>query len=1271
MISAHAPDATRSAPPSTVRRPTPAERRPGARMPALDGLRAIAVGLVVAYHAAPGAVPSGLIGVDVFFVLSGYLITRGTLRERERGRVHLGAFWRRRARRILPALVTMLLVVGTTSLVVGGDAAVRFSQRLLAGLLFVSNWSQISGGEDYFLGSSPPVLQNLWSLAVEEQFYLVWPVAVLVILWAVAPHAGSLQVRAARRAGTVTAVLAFVSLLWGEIAAITQGNSRAYMGTDTHGFGLLAGAALALWLFARSDDAAGRDRTGRGRAATARHLRAGHHHGVPGALGAAPAPPRAVLVTAASAVGITGILVIALQVPEVSAFTVASPLAVALSMLAILLARGRSPVASLLSTRPMVAVGARSYALYLWHWPPLVILRESAPGSWPAWCAPVLAICLSLLAACFSWTHVEAPILRLGFRGWWAEAQSLGPRPRRLGVVVVAAAPGAGDRRRGDRLPAGDSCPARDRGRFRRPAGRVGGTGRCGGGSRGSAGRRARGPGRRAGRAVDLRGRCPRRPRGRRIGRRVDRGLERRRDRRPGRRRGRPDAARGGHARRRRLGHAGLGARTDGRVPRHHHRRRGLADAPAGPGHPAAARRAGPVAPRRGGGDGHQRRVRPRHAPGDPRRDRARPDADPGQRLRRQVVGARGQRRDRRLRAAGPPHRGRRLAPSDRRRPRGARPRSDPPRSHRGRALRALDRRGRRAREWRGSLTARTARRPVGGGSGDLGRCRGRSTARPSPRRDGARPPAYDGAMTHTEPSAPAHHAPAWVRDAICWQVYPLGFCGAPRHREDLTGEGYGGADGENVVHRLRRLTGWLDHLVSLGANVPLLNPIFDSVSHGYDTLDHRRLDPRLGDDEDFDALVAACRERGLRVVLDGVFNHVSHLHPTARRAIAAGPGTEEGGRIRWSGTSPYGFEGNDDLIEVDLSDPVIQDRVVEIMGRWLERGADGWRLDAMYAAGAEAWAPILERVRAAHPEAWILGEVIHGDYPAVAAASGADSITQYELWKAIWSSLRERNLFELAHALGRHEDFLARFRAAGSGGLPLTFVGNHDTTRIASQLEDGRDLAVATAPLALAARHPRDLRRGRVRGGGREGGACGRGRRDPPLVPVLARGDPRRARGRRRGRRGTPLPAAARPRGGRADPRGAPPVALAAAARTVAGDRVGRRGRGDAVEHLGADRADPVGRRARGRGRRRDRSSGRRRRRRAPRPAHPRPEPRRRGRPGPGRGPRGGQRRGHARRRRPCRRGDGARARPRGGALRVGEIVPAAAEPHVVGSPP
>src|SRR5690606_13512596 len=167
---------------------------------------------------------------------------------------------------------------------------------------------------------------------------------------------------------------------------------------------------------------------------------------------------------------------------------------------------------------------------------------------------------------------------------------------------------------------------------------------------------------------------------------------------------------------------------------------------------------------------------------------------------------------------------------------------------------------------------------------------------------------------------------------------------------------------------------------------------------------------------------------------------------------------SQDGARIRWSEGSPYGFEGNADLIELDLTDAVVQDRIVEIMGRWLERGADGWRLDAMYAAGADAWAPIRQRVRAAHPEAWILGEVIHGDYPGFAERSGAESITQYELWKAIWSSLHDHNLFELAHALGRHQEFLD----AAGGAHPLTFLGNHDTTRIATQLPDGRDLAAA-----------------------------------------------------------------------------------------------------------------------------------------------------------------------------------------------------------------
>lgn len=302
------------------------------------------------------------------------------------------------------------------------------------------------------------------------------------------------------------------------------------------------------------------------------------------------------------------------------------------------------------------------------------------------------------------------------------------------------------------------------------------------------------------------------------------------------------------------------------------------------------------------------------------------------------------------------------------------------------------------------------------------------------------------------------------MRDAICYQIYPLGFCGAPQHRDDLVATSYGLTDGEHVVHRLGRIEGWLDHIVSLGANVLILNPIADAVSHGYDTLDHQRVDPRLGNQTDVQRLLAACHERGVRVVLDGVFNHVSEHHAVVRAALAGGPDSPEGRRIRWAGAHPYGFEGNADLVELDLTDTAVQEAVVETMSAWLQRGADGWRLDAMYAAGPEAWAPIIARLRERHPEAWILGEVIHGDYPAFAAASGADSITQYELWKGIWSSLHDHNLFELRHALSRHQDF----REEDGGTLPLTFLGNHDTTRIASQLADGRDLAAAIALLAL-----------------------------------------------------------------------------------------------------------------------------------------------------------------------------------------------------------
>jgi glycosidase len=270
-----------------------------------------------------------------------------------------------------------------------------------------------------------------------------------------------------------------------------------------------------------------------------------------------------------------------------------------------------------------------------------------------------------------------------------------------------------------------------------------------------------------------------------------------------------------------------------------------------------------------------------------------------------------------------------------------------------------------------------------------------------------------------------------WVEYAVWWHVYPLGATGALH-----AGPG----------HRLTQLTGWLDYAIELGVSGLQLGPIFASSSHGYDTTDHFRIDPRLGDEADFDALVSAARSRGLRLLLDGVFNHVG-------RGFQA-PASWFSGTV---------FEGHDELPELDHSQPEVLDYTVQVMEHWLDRGADGWRLDAAYAVKPSFWKAALDRVRPRHPAAWFVGEMIEGDYPLFLRESGLDAVTQYELWKAIWSSLNDGNFFELAWALERHATF----------GLPMTFVGNHDVTRIASRLNDPRHLAPALVVLFLVSGVP------------------------------------------------------------------------------------------------------------------------------------------------------------------------------------------------------
>ncbi|MCK2217726.1 alpha-amylase family protein [Actinomadura sp. ATCC 31491] len=290
----------------------------------------------------------------------------------------------------------------------------------------------------------------------------------------------------------------------------------------------------------------------------------------------------------------------------------------------------------------------------------------------------------------------------------------------------------------------------------------------------------------------------------------------------------------------------------------------------------------------------------------------------------------------------------------------------------------------------------------------------------------------------------------SWKEHAIWWHVYPLGFTGA---------ETAAPPPGAPVAHRLRKLEGWLDYARDLGCSGLQLGPVFAAETHGYDTLDHFRIDPRLGDDADFDRLVAAARARGLRIVLDGVFNHVGRGHPFFGDPAYAHWFVREGDGHRV-------FEGHHGLVTLNHDHPDVLDHVVRVLDHWLARGASGWRLDAAYAMPAAFWHKALAQVRPLHPEAWFGGEVIHGDYAGYVAESGLDSVTQYELWKALWSSLNDGNLFELAWALKRHDALLETF-------VPLTFAGNHDVTRLASRLDDERHVGHALAVLFTVAGLP------------------------------------------------------------------------------------------------------------------------------------------------------------------------------------------------------
>jgi peptidoglycan/LPS O-acetylase OafA/YrhL len=372
-------------------------------MPGLDGLRALAVSAVIAYHVGVGWASGGLLGVGVFFTLSGYLITDLLLAQRDSGKLRLGNFWLARARRLLPGLFVMLIGVSVWVCLADRAQLPVVRDQVAAASVYVSNWWQSFQHISYFSRFGPPSpLNHLWSLAVEEQFYVIWPWLLLF---------GARFIPERRQAAPVRPRLALAALVLAIASAVEMAllfhpgfdSSRVYYGTDTRAFGLLFGAALAMVWPSRALSA---------------HVGA-HARGV------------------LDAVGVCGLVVIALLVwrtNQYSAWLYHGGLVVLSVATVFVVAALAHPVTCLgraLGWGPLRWVGVRSYGLYLWHVP--VIILTTPP--WNRGVQPlraVLQVAASVALAALSWRYVEEPIRRGALRRLWSQARSVRWRPRSL-----------------------------------------------------------------------------------------------------------------------------------------------------------------------------------------------------------------------------------------------------------------------------------------------------------------------------------------------------------------------------------------------------------------------------------------------------------------------------------------------------------------------------------------------------------------------------------------------------------------------------------------------------------------------------------------------------------------------------------------------------------------------------------------------------------------------------------------------------------------------
>lgn len=300
-----------------------------------------------------------------------------------------------------------------------------------------------------------------------------------------------------------------------------------------------------------------------------------------------------------------------------------------------------------------------------------------------------------------------------------------------------------------------------------------------------------------------------------------------------------------------------------------------------------------------------------------------------------------------------------------------------------------------------------------------------------------------------------------WAYESIFYQIYPLGFCGAPFENDGV------------LTHRIRKVKEWIPHMKKLGVDAVYFSPVFESDTHGYNTRDYRQIDVRLGTKEDFREVCDDLHANGIRVVLDGVFNHVGRGFGPFQDVVA---GRERSAYLNWfyridlGGNSHYndglwyeGWEGNYDLVKLNLRNEEVIQYLLESVGYWVkEFDIDGLRLDVAYSLDEGFVRRLRSYCDGLKDEFFLLGEMLHGDYNRLMNEQMLHSATNYECYKGLYSSFNSLNMFEIVHSLLRQ--FGPEQWTLYKGKHLLSFVDNHDVTRIASILKEENHLPLIYA---------------------------------------------------------------------------------------------------------------------------------------------------------------------------------------------------------------